>query len=101
MKDPETFLKALQSEPFNFKLKGVGEPKYHLGGDFFRDSDGTLCYGAQTYVKRLVEDFKHLFDGEEPPENIKSPLPKNDHPELDTSDVCGPDDIVKFQSLIG
>ena len=30
-------------------------PKYHLGGDFFRDKDGTLCCGAQTYVKRLVE----------------------------------------------
>jgi hypothetical protein len=31
MKDPETFLKQLQSPPFNFKLKGSGELKFHLG----------------------------------------------------------------------
>jgi hypothetical protein len=99
MKNPQEFMDALQSTPHNYKLKGVGPPKYHLGGDFFRDSDGTLCYGAQTYVKRLVQDYVQLF-GEEPT-NASSPLPKGDHPELDTSDPCGPDDITKFQSLIG
>jgi hypothetical protein len=99
MKNPQEFMDALQSAPHNYKLKGVGPPKYHLGGDFFRDSDGTLCYGAQTYVKRLVQDYVQLFDEE--PTNASSPLPKGDHPELDTSDPCGPDDIAKFQSLIG
>jgi hypothetical protein len=29
-----------------FKWKGPGKPSYHLGGDFFRDSDGTLCMGS-------------------------------------------------------
>ena len=48
LKDPDSFFKALMSDPWNYKLKGVKEPKYHLDGDFFRDKDGTFCYGCQT-----------------------------------------------------
>ena len=43
MKDPNTFMKQLQSNPWNYMLKGVGLPKYHLDRDFFCDSNGTLC----------------------------------------------------------
>ncbi len=99
MKNPKQFMDAFQAPPYNFKLKGVEEPKYHLGGDFFRDSDGVLCYGAQTYIKRLTQDYSRLFDEE--PIKYSSPLPHGDHPELDQSEPCGPDGIAKFQSLIG
>ena len=99
LKDPDTFGKELQSDPWNYKLKNVEEPRFHLGGDFFRDKDGTLCYGAQTYVKRLVETYKELF-GEQPKE-VHSPLHKDDKPELDDSPLLGPDGIKCFQTLIG
>ena len=99
LKDPEPFYKALQSPPWNYKLKNVEEPKYHLGGDFFRDKDGTLCYGAQTYVKRLVDTYKQLF-GEQPTE-LHAPMDKADKPELDDSPLLGPDGIARFQSIIG
>ena len=46
----------MQAEPYNYKLKGVKEPKYHLGANFFREGDGTLCCGVQTYIKRLMTD---------------------------------------------
>ena len=72
MKNPKEFMDKLQAEPYSYKLRGIEEPKYHLGGDFFRDSDGTLCYGAP-----------QLF-GEEP-KKAMSPLPSGDHPELDMS----------------
>ena len=99
MKNPKEFMDKLQADPYSYKLKGVEEPKYHLGGDFFRDSDGTLCYGAQTYIKRLTHDYAQLF-GEEPKKAL-SPLPSGDHPKLDMSEPCGPDDTARFQSLIG
>ena len=99
LKDPKKFYDALQSDPWNYKLKNVEEPKYHLGGDFFRDKDGTLCYGAQTYVKRLVDSYKLLFG--EPPTTQFAPMDKDDKPELDDSDLLGPDGIEKYQSLIG
>ena len=99
LKDPETFYKQLQSEPWNYKLKNVEEPKYHLGGDFGRDEDGTFFYGAQSYVKRLVQNYKNVF-GELPPET-HAPLDKDDKPELDTSPLLGPDGIEQYQSFLG
>ena len=100
LKDPDKFMEALQSDPWNYKLKGVGPPRYHLGGDFFRDSDNTLCYSTRTYVERLVSNFKILF-GEDPPKRVFTPLPKGDHPELDESPLCSPDQTAKFQSIVG
>jgi hypothetical protein len=41
-------------------LKGVGKPSYHLGGDFFR---GTLAWGAQSYVKKMLHNYEIMFEG--------------------------------------
>jgi len=61
LKNPTKFYEAIRSDLWNYKLKNVEEHKYHLGGDFFRDSDGTFCYGAQTYVKYMCEKYRKLF----------------------------------------
>eukprot|EP00977_Amphora_coffeiformis_P011219 scaffold2692_cov115-Amphora_coffeaeformis.AAC.2 len=99
LKEPVIFYDAIQSKPWNYKLKNVKEPKYHLGGDFFRDSDGTFCYGAQTYVKRMSENYEQLFG--EPPKEYHSPMERGDQPELDVTMELRTDDIMKFQSMIG
>ena len=99
MKDHKAFFDELQRSPHSYTFNGLTEPRYHLGADYFHDKDGTLCFGAQTYVKRLLTNFESLY--RELPCKEKSPLAKNDHPELDTSDVCTPDDIAKFHSIIG
>ena len=99
MKHAQTFFDELQSPKIGFTMKGVGNPTYHLGADFFRDEDGTLCLGSQTYAKCLCLNFSSLY-GEEP-KAIFSPMDHDDHPELDDSPLCGPDNIAKFQSLIG
>ena len=99
LKDPEHFWKQFRSPPYNFKLKGGGEPTYHLGADFYRDNDGVLALGTQTYVRRMTADYVRLFGKE--PKTYMSALAKNDHPELDASLPCDPDETRKFQSLIG
>ena len=99
MKNPQAFMDALQAPPHNYKLKGLSEPSYHLGGDFFRDPDGTLCYGAKTYIKKLVNDYALIFG--EQPKTYLIPLPKNDHPELDDSPPCTQEETKRYQSLIG
>ena len=99
MKDPKAFFDDLQGPKIAFTMKGVGKPTYHLGADFYRDEDGTLCLGAQTYSKRLCATFESLYG--EQPKPAFSPLAHDDHPELDNSPLCGPDDTAKFQSLIG
>jgi hypothetical protein len=42
MEDPQEFIDVL-TNVHGFKLKGTGSIAYHLGCDFFRDEDGTLC----------------------------------------------------------
>jgi hypothetical protein len=80
-------------------LKGVGPIKYHLGGDFERDKDGTLSWGSKTYVKRMLKNYERMFG--EPPKEFLTPLDKDDHPELDMTPELDLDGIKKHQSLAG
>ena len=97
--DAQCFFDDLQGPQVGFTMKGVGQPIYHLGMDFFHDDDGTLCLGTQTYAKCLCANFESLYG--EPPKTVFSALDHEDHPELDDSPLCGPNDIAKFQSLFG
>jgi hypothetical protein len=63
-------------------LEKAGPLTYHLGCDYFRDKDGTLCYGPQKYVAKIMKQFKNMFGGK--PKEYTSPLEKGDHPELMT-----------------
>ena len=85
---------------YKFKLKGTGPISFHLGCDFFQDKDGVLCMAPKKYIEKMVKAYERLF-GEKPKQNYTSPLEKNDHPELDTSDLLDTDGIKKYQSLIG
>ena len=67
----------------NFKLKGVGPLKYHLGCNFECDSDGTLCFSPIKYIEKMMDSYQQLFG--ESPKEAQLPLKKNDHPELDES----------------
>ena len=98
MKNPQEFINVLVND-CGYKLKGVGPMEYHLGADIYRDNDGTLCFGAKSYISRLLRTYETIF-GEQPKE-YSSPLDRNDHPELDTSDELPESDIKRFQSLIG
>jgi hypothetical protein len=99
-KDPQAIIDALEGAPNNFKLKGTGPMQFHLGCDFFRDQDGTLCVGPRKYIDRMVQQYEALF-GCKPCHKVSSPLKKNDHPETDTSPLLDEDGVTKYQSLIG
>jgi len=98
--NPEAIINALQGDPINFKLKGTGPVRFHLGCDYFRDEDNTLCVGPKQYIERTMDEFRRLY-GEYPSRRYNSPLEKGDHPELDTSDPLDEDGIRQYQSLIG
>ena len=98
MMDPDEFFKTLVTK-YKYKLKGTGPPKYHLGGDFFRDSDGTLGWGAQTYIKKLLVNYEIMFG--KLPNEVLAPLDSKDHPETDDTPFLGADDIKRYQSVMG
>ena len=54
------------------------------------------------YIERMIERCRRYF-GKNPPKkvNINSPLEKNDHPEMDTSDFLEEGDVNIYQSLMG
>ena len=98
MDKPADFFKEL-TEKHGFTLKGVGPPEYHLGGNFYRDPDGTLVWGAQDYIKRMLDNYVLMFG--ELPNYASSPLVTGDSPELDQTTELELPDVKKYQSLIG
>ena len=99
LKEPQAFFDVLTGPKYSYKLKGVGPIKYHLGGDFERDKDGTLLWRSKTYVRQNMKNYEEMFG--EPPKELLTPLDKDDHPELDTTPELYLDDIKKYQSLVG
>ena len=98
--DPEAFAKVLQDK-YNFKLKGTGDLSFHLGANFTRDEDGTLCMRPTKYItERMVKAYEKMF-GEKPKQTVLSPLEHGDHPELDYSELLDENGINQYQSLIG
>ena len=96
--EPSEIITALQTK-YHFKLKGVGPLEYHLGCDYFRDTDGTLCFGPRKYIDKMVEQYERLFGTK--PKEYTSPLEKGDHPEVDTSEELDANGIKIYQSMIG
>ena len=73
---------------------------YHLGADYFEDPDGTFVSQPRKYIDELAETYNRLFN-DEPAKGHKTPLIKNDHPELDTSEILEGDMAAKFLTMVG
>jgi hypothetical protein len=99
-RQPQTIIDALTKPPNNFKLKGTGPVTFHLGCNFFRYEDGTLCVGPRKYIDRMAMQYESMF-GSKPWAQFLSPLMANDHPEMDMSELLDEDGIHQYQSLIG
>jgi hypothetical protein len=85
MKNPKEFMNVLENK-HKFKLKGTGPITFHLGIDFTRYDDGTLCISPRKYKEKLIKNYKKSFGIK--PKEFASPLEKGDHPELDTLVLC-------------
>ena len=86
---PTAILQDLKQK-FKLKIKGDGPLEYHLGCDYKLDKDGTLIAQPTKYITKIVDSFKKMFP-DESFINSKSPLEKNDHPELDNSESYNKD----------
>ena len=92
MNDPKALMDILEKQ-HKFKLKGTGPITFHLGMDFTRDDDNTLCISPTKYIDKLIKNYEKSF-GMKPNTSVTSPLEKGDHPELDTSELCTTEQIV-------
>ena len=73
---------------------------YHLGADYFEVPDGTFVSQPRKYMDKLADIYKRLFN-DHPPKGFKTPLDKNDHPELDTSEILEEDMAATYLTMVG
>ena len=55
-KEPKLITDTLVNK-YNFKLKGTGPIKYHLGYDFTRDKEGILCFSLKKYIEKMIYSY--------------------------------------------
>ena len=85
----------------DLKIKGEGPLKTILGViTTWTHADGTLVAQTKKYISKILDSFHQMFPGESLPQ-VKSPLDKNDHPELDNSELASDDLITKFMCMVG
>ena len=73
---------------------------YHLGADDFEDPDGTFVSQPKKYIDKLADTYRRLLI-DDPPKGHKTSLDKNDHPELDTSEILKGDMAAKYLTMVG
>ena len=52
------------------------------------------------YIDKFADTYRRLFN-DDPPKGYKTPLDKNDHPELDTSEIPEGDMAAKYVTMVG
>ena len=97
--DPKEIINILKSK-YHLKVKGDGPLTYHLGADYFQDPDGPMVSQPKKYIDKLKETYVRLFNTE-PSKGLKTPLEKNDHPELDTSEILEGQEVNHYLTMVG
>ena len=90
--------KIIQTLKEDYKLKVDGPLSHHLGTDYTRDKDKTLVCQPKKYIDRLVDSY-HSMLKQDPPKNMRTPLDKNDHPELDDTELLTGESIQHYLEL--
>ena len=97
--DPGQIIQILKAD-YKLKVKGHGPLSQHMGVDYTRDKDKTLACQPKKYVDRLLESYQSMFK-QDPPRNMRTPLDKNDHPELDDTELLTGESIQHYLTMIG
>ena len=87
-------------EDYKLKVKGDGPLSHHLGADYTRDKDKTLVCQPKKYINRLLESYQSMFK-QDPPKNMRTPVDKNDYPELDDTELLTGESIQHYLTMIG
>ena len=96
--DPSKIIQTLK-EDYKLKVKGDGLLSHHMGADYTRDKDKTLVCQPKKYTDRLLESYQSMFK-QDPLRNMRTPLDKNDNPELDDTEPLTGESIQHYLAMI-
>ena len=97
--DPGKIIQILK-EDNKLKVKRGGPLNHHFGSDYSRDMDKTLVCQPKKYIDRLLESYQSMFK-QDPHKNMRTPLEKNDLPELDDTELLTGESIQHCLTMIG
>ena len=83
--NPGKIIQTLE-EDNKLKVKGDGPLSHHVGASYTRGNDKTLVCQPKKYIHRLVDSYHSMFK-QDPPKNMRTPLDKNNHPEMDDTEL--------------
>jgi len=86
-------------EKHGYKLKGINRPNHHLSGSFGHETHGTLHWGDQTCVRKVLSTNERR-NGSLPKKEDR-PMDEDDHPKLNGSALLDAARTKEHQSLIG
>ena len=97
--DPSQIIQILK-EDYKLKIIRDGPLNHHFGADSSRDKDKTLVCWPKKYIGRLLESYQSMFK-QDPPKTLRSLMAKNDHPELDDTELLIGKFIQHYVTMIG
>ena len=102
-KDPLSIMKELEQ---TFVMKGVGAPRYYLGGDVmeldeqWKFQDLTHAFSAETYIQNCIPRIAKMIQVKDFA-SYKTPMDSEYHAEMDDSPLVDSEGITRFRSMIG
>ena len=97
--DPGQIIQIVKEDD-KLMVKGDGPLSHHMGVDYTRDKDKPLVCQPKKYIDRLLESYQPIFK-QDLPKNMRPPLDKNDHPELDDTELLTGESIQYYLTMIG
>ena len=97
--DPGQIIQILK-EDYKLNITGDGPSSHHLGVDYSRHMDKTLVCQPKKYIDRLLESYQSIFK-QDPPQNMRTPLDKNAHPELGETELLTGESTQHYPTMIG
>ena len=105
-KDPKALLDEFILRA-DYTLKGIGAPRYYLGGDYGRikgdkyknKKRGTCYLSAKTYIENVCEKIETAFGKKF--RHFHIPMDPNYRPEVDDTELLSPEMSSKYRMLVG
>ena len=106
-KEPMAIIEEIKRD---YILKGIGKPRYYLGGDVleldatWHKQGITTALSAETYISNVVSKYEKVFSKDDQPfvlKGYRTPMDSNYHPETDESEFLSPTDASIYRGLIG
>ena len=102
-KDPQAILSKLEKPKGPYNFKGVGNPKYYLGGDiqiiYEGDHIKTLGQSSEMYITGICGKIEDLISWKL--KGLNNLLDPNYHVEINDLDFLVGEDISKYRMMVG